>query len=160
VDLVRTDSDNRSPGTRTVEYRPGTSADAGQIAELLAFENHRTTDVDELRRLLNTWPSVVAFAAGRLVGAFYSRGFSPDILELRNTIVAAELRGRGIGQELTHRFEAAARARGFRALIGVNCRLHRGATAQSASAARGFWLKMGWSIIFATDGSAVVATNL
>jgi hypothetical protein len=45
-------------------------------------------------------------------------------------------------------------------MIGVNCRLHAGATLEGASSARGFWLRMGWTIVFATDGSAVVAKHL
>ncbi len=143
-----------------LRYRSGTPADAESVAAFLEAENGRAMDVDELRRLLGAWPSVLAEDRGRLVGAFYSRGFAPDIIELRNTLVAADQRRSGAGAEMARRFEQEARALGFRAMIGVNCRLHKGATREGASAARGFWLRMGWTIVFATDGSAVVAKHL
>lgn len=143
-----------------VRCRRGTPADAEAVAALLETENGRAMDVDELRGLLGEWPSVLAEDRGRLVGAFYSRGFAPDMIELRNTLVAADHRRSGVGAEMARRFEDEARARGFQAMIGVNCRLHPGATREGASAARGFWLQMGWTIVFATDGSAVVAKHL
>lgn len=149
-----------TPRASGVRYRAGAAADAEPVAALLLAENGRATDVDELRRLLDDWPSVLAEDGGRLVGVFYSRGFSPDMIELRNTLVAADHRGSGVGAEMARRFEEEARARGFRGMIGVNCRLHRGATNERVSAARGFWLRMGWTIVFATDGSAVVAKHL
>lgn len=110
--------------------------------------------------MLASAPSVLAWSQDRLIGVFYARRFAPDIVELRNTLVSADQRGQGIGAELARRFEDAAREAGYRAMIGVNCRLHAGATRASAAAARSFWLHMGWSIIFATDGSAVVAKHL
>jgi GNAT superfamily N-acetyltransferase len=161
VDLARPDEvSGPAAHALSLRYRSGTPGDAEEVATLLEVENGRRADLDELRGLLGAWPSVLAHDGDRLVGAFYSRGFSPDMIELRNTIVAAEHRRAGVGAEMARRFEAEARSRGYRAMIGVNCWLHRGATREGASAARGFWVRMGWSIVFATDGSAVVAKHL
>lgn len=143
-----------------LDIRPGCADDAAAVAELLRVENHRTADIAELGWMLAAAPSVLAWQGDRLVGVFYSRRFAPDVVELRNTLVSRDCRGRGVGGELARRFEDAARSAGYRAMIGVNCRLHPGATRASAASARAFWLHMGWSIIFATDGSAVVAKHL
>lgn len=143
-----------------VEIRCGVVGDAEEIAALLERENGRTADLDEIARYLAAWPSVVATSDGALAGVIYSRRFSPDILEWRNSLVAERLRRRGIGRLLVAAMEAETRRAGYRATIGVNCRLHPGATTESASAARAFWRAMGWTIVFATDGSAVVAKHL
>lgn len=134
--------------------------DAAEIAALLERENGRPADADEIARYLAAWPSVVAVVGGAVAGVIYSRRFSPDVLEWRNSLVAASLRRRGIGRLLVAAMEAETRRAGYRATIGVNCRLHPGATREGASAARAFWKTMGWTIIFATDGSAVVAKHL
>lgn len=157
---MTTSAKQQAAGTGQVAFSAGTPADAPAVAAFIAAEAGRPKDVAELAWMLESAPSVLAWHDGRLVGAFYGRRFAPDIIELRNTLVAAEQRGLGLGAELSRRFEDAARDAGYRALIGVNCRLHPGATDETASAARSFWLHMGWSIVFATDGSAVVAKHL
>ncbi len=143
-----------------IVYRAATAADVAAITELIAHENHRPIDADELAWMLTSSPSIAAWQDDTLVGIFYSRKFAPDIVELRNTLVRAQAQGLGVGRAMVGHFEQAARQAGYRAMIGVNCRLHPGATKQSASTARNFWLHMGWSIVFATDGSAVVAKHL
>lgn len=143
-----------------IEIRPGRPEDAAAIAELIVRENTRPADATEIAGYLARAPSVVAVIDGELVGVIYSRQFSPDILEWRNGLVAAAHRRRGLGRRLVTAMEAQSRRAGFRALIGVNCWKHRGATQERASAARAFWRAMGWTIVFATDGSAVVAKHL
>ena len=71
--------------------------------------------------------------------------------------VATGRRRRGLGRRIAEAIEAEVRRRGYRAVIGANCWLHQGATRDRSAAARAFWLKMGWHIIFATDGSVVLA---
>lgn len=144
----------------TVEIRHGRAQDADAVARLIVRENTRPADATEIERYLAQAPSVVAVVDGEIVGTIYSRQFSPDILEWRNGLVAAEYRRRGVGRRLVAQMEEESRRAGYRALIGVNCWKHKGATQERASAARAFWRAMGWTIVFATDGSAVVAKHL
>jgi GNAT superfamily N-acetyltransferase len=143
-----------------LEIRPGRAEDATAIAQLIVRENTRPADAAEIGQYLARAPSVVAVLNDEIVGAIYSRQFSPDILEWRNGLVAAAVRRRGIGRMLVERMEQESRRAGYRALIGVNCWRHAGATQERASAARAFWRAMGWTIVFATDGSAVLARHL
>lgn len=142
-----------------IAIRSGQPSDALLIADLIARENNRPADVDEIECLLGAAPSVVALSAGELVGVIYSRRFAPDMLEWRNSLVAAAHRRTGVGTMLVQAMEQRTREAGYRAAIGVNCWMHVGTTKQAASAARAFWRAMGWSIIFATDGSAVLAKH-
>lgn len=143
-----------------VDIRRGRPQDADAVARLIVRENTRPADAAEIERYLTQAPSVVAVADGEIVGTIYSRQFSPDILEWRNGLVAAEYRRRGIGRSLVEHMEEESRRAGYRALIGVNCWKHKGATQERASAARAFWRAMGWTIVFATDGSAVLIKHL
>jgi GNAT superfamily N-acetyltransferase len=143
--------------TGRITLRPGGPEDVEDVAALIERENHRPADREEIARLLAAWPSIVAHEDGGLVGFIYSRGFSPDILELRNMVVASDRRRQGLGRRISDAIEDEVRARGFHAVIGVNCWLHPGSTRERASAARAFWLRMGWRILFATDGSVVMA---
>jgi GNAT superfamily N-acetyltransferase len=143
-----------------VEIRHGRAQDADAVARLIVRENTRPADATEIERYLAQAPSVVAVVDGEIVGTIYSRQFSPDILEWRNGLVAAGYRRRGVGRRLVAQMEEESRRAGYRALIGVNCWKHKGATQERASAARAFWRAMGWTIVFATDGSAVVAKHL
>ncbi len=142
-----------------VEIRAGRPEDAPAISRFIVVENSRPADADEIARYLAAAPSVVAIAGDRLVGMIYARRFAPDIIEWRNSLVASDFRRAGIGSRLVAAMEAESVRAGYRAAIGVNCWLHRGATKERAAAARAFWLAMGWSIIFATDGSAVVSKH-
>lgn len=144
----------------TLIVRPGRSGDVEAIARLIVAENGRAADRDEIAQDLAASPSVVVERDGRLIGFIYSRRFAPDILELRNSLIASSARRAGVGTRMVVAMEDATRQAGYRATIGVNCRLHPGATDAGAAAARAFWLAMGWSIVFATDGSAVVAKHL
>jgi len=143
-----------------LEIRPGAQDDVPTIVALLARENGRPADADAVAACLASAPSVVALLGGEIVGVIYSRQFSPDILEWRNSLVAASLRRRGVGRRLVEVMEEATVQAGFRAAIGVNCWMHRGSSAARASVARAFWLAMGFSIVFATDGSVVLAKYL
>ena len=137
--------------------RPGRPDDTEAIAALIERDNHRPADRAEIRRLLAAHPSMVAHEGGALAGFVYSRPFSPDILELRNMAVAAGCRRRGVGRRIAEAIETEVRRRGYHAVIGANCWLHQGSSRERAAAARAFWLRMGWRIIFATDGSVVLA---
>lgn len=140
--------------------RPGRRRDAHAIARLVVRENTRPADVDEIARYLDLAPSVVAVQGGEIVGAIYCRPFAPDILEWRNSLVATSRRRLGIGRRMVQRLEQDSARAGYRALIGVNCWRRQGSTRERASAARAFWKAMGWTIVFATDGSAVLAKHL
>ena len=146
-------------GQGPLVVRRGEPGDASAIVELIVRENDRPADAEEVERYLRSAPSVVALVDGELVGMIYSRRFSPDILEWRNSLVAAAHRRRGAGAQLVRAMEQQTRDAGYLAAIGVNCWKHAGATKERASAARTFWHAMGWTIIFATDGSAVIAKH-
>lgn len=149
----------RASARAAVAILRGGPGDAPRIADLITCENHRAADVDEIERLLGDAPSVVAVCGGDLVGMIYSRPFAPDILEWRNSLVATGHRRTGVGSLLVRTMESDTVAAGYRAAVGVNCWMHVGATKPAASAARAFWHAMGWSVIFATDGSAVMAKH-
>ena len=140
--------------------RPATADDAAAIARLIVSENSRPADAGQIARFLETAPSVVAALDEELVGMIYSRPFSPDILEWRNSLVASAHRRVGLGRLLVDAMEEQTRRAGYLAIIGVNCWKRPGGSRARASTARAFWRAMGWTIIFATDGSAVVAKHL
>lgn len=140
--------------------RAATAADVAAIARLIVLENSRAADEAEIARFLEVGPSVVATVDGAMVGMIYSRPFSPDILEWRNSLVASSHRGVGLGRLLVQAMEEETRRAGYVAMIGVNCWKRPGAGKERASTARAFWRAMGWTIVFATDGSAVVAKHL
>jgi predicted N-acetyltransferase YhbS len=143
----------------SVRIRPGQPADAAAIGDLIEHENHRPADRGVIAAYLAAAPSVVAEYDGELAGMIYARPFSPDIIEWRNSLVAAHVRRQGVGRDLVAAMEQASIDAGYRAAIGVNCLLHPGATREGAAAARAFWHRMHWTVIFATDGSAVIARH-
>ena len=91
-----------------VVLRVGTPGDAEQIALLIERDNHRAADRDEIRRLLGTAPRSVAHEGEELVGFAYARRFSPDIVELRNVLVANTRHRQCIGRRLFEHVEAQA----------------------------------------------------
>lgn len=136
--------------------RPGTPADAAAIADLIRRENHRPADAAAIATSLGSAPSTVAERDGELVAFFYGRPFAPDVVEMQNMLIAEAERGHGLGRKMVEITEEALRAAGYRAAVGANSVLHRGATAERCAAARAFWLHMGWRIALATGGGTVV----
>jgi predicted N-acetyltransferase YhbS len=148
-------------GPTEVTLRPGRPADAEDIALLIERENHpRVGDRERIARRLEAMPSVVAHRGDELVGFIHCRRFSPDIVELSNMVVAARMRRAGIGRAIVSMIEPALVEAGYDAAVFVNCRLHPGVTDAGAAAARHFWLRQGYAIVFATTGSAVFAKAL
>ena len=153
------DLSDRATGGRAadgVALRPGRPADARAIADLIRRENHRPADIVAIAQSLASAPSVVALDRGELVAFFYGRPFAPDIVEMQNMLVAASHRRLGLGRRIVEHAETALREAGYRAAIGANSILHRGATPERCMAARAFWLRMGWRIVLATGGSVVL----
>ncbi len=142
------------PGLGTL--RRGRPPDAAAIAELIRLENHRAADETQIALSLASAPSVVAEEGDELVGFFYGRPFAPDIVEMQNMLVAASHRHRGLGRTMVARAEEELVRAGYRAAIGANSVLHPGASPDRCMAARAFWLRMGWRIVFATGGSVVM----
>lgn len=149
----------RATGVRAadgVALRPGRPADAPAIADLIRRENHRSAEIVAIAQSLASAPSVVALDRGELVAFFYGRPFAPDIVEMQNMLVAASHRRRGLGRRIVEHAETALREAGYRAAVGANSVLHRGATPERCMEARAFWLRMGWRIVLATGGSVVL----
>ena len=144
-----------------VRLRPGTPHDAEAIALLIERENRpRVGDRERIARRLEALPSVVAVEGAELVAFIHCRRMAPDIVELSNMVVAAHLRRRGVGRAMVAMLETALAEHGFRAAVFVNSRLHLGTTDERATTARAFWLARGYTIVFATAGSAVFAKVL
>jgi GNAT superfamily N-acetyltransferase len=143
-----------APGT--ARLRAGGPGDAPAIAALIRRENHRPADEAAIASSLASAPSVVAVDDGEVVGFFYGRPFAPDIAEMQNMLVAASHRRLGLGTAMVRRAEDDLRAAGYRAAIGANSVLHRGASPERCMAARSFWLRMGWRIALATGGSVLL----
>lgn len=140
----------------TLIMRPGDPGDAEAIADLIRRENHHPADAAAITTSLASAPSLVAIDAGVMVAFFYGRPFAPDIVEMQNMLIAASHRRRGLGKAMVARIEDDLRAAGYRAAIGANSVLHRGATPERCMAARAFWVRMGWRILLATGGSVVL----
>ena len=98
----------------------------------------------------------MAVDGDEMVAFWYGRPFAPDIVEMQNMLIAESHRRRGLGRAIVDRTEDDLRAAGYRAAIGANSILHRGATPERCMAARAFWLRMGWRILLATGGSVVL----
>lgn len=144
------------PAAPAVTIRRGTPADAPAVAALIRRENHRPADEAAIAQSMASAPSVIAEHEDEVVGFFYGRPFAPDIVEMQNMLVAERFRGHGLGRRMVDVTEDMLREAGFRAAIGANSILHRGATAERVMAARAFWLHRGWRIALATDGGSVV----
>lgn len=148
-------------GVDDIELRPGGPHDVEDVALLIERENHpRVGDREKIARRLEGLPSVVAIHHGELVAFIHCRRMAPDVVELSNMVVAARLRRRGIGRAMVAMIEERLHAGGFRAAVFVNSRLHAGTTDERAAAARAFWLARGYTIVFATSGTAVFAKVL
>jgi len=139
-----------------VVLRPGMPEDAPAIADLIRRENHRPVDQEAIAGSLASVPSIVAVDGDEMVAFWYGRPFAPDIVEMQNMLIAESHRRRGLGRAIVDRTEDDLRAAGYRAAIGANSILHRGATPERCMAARAFWLRMGWRILLATGGSVVL----
>ena len=154
---IRPDDARREASDAPVtRLRRGEPADAVAIADLIRRENNRPADAAEIAISLASAPSVVAVEGRELVGFFYGRPFAPDIVEMQNMLVAASHRRRGLGRKMVARTEDELLRAGYRAAIGANSVLHRGASPERCMAARAFWLRMGWHIALATGGSVVL----
>lgn len=140
-----------------LDYRAGQASDVEPIAALIERENRRPADRDQIARRIARMPSVVVFDGEELVAFIHCRRFSPDIAELSNMVVDHRYRRRGVGRAVVSILEPRLWEAGYHAAVFVNCRLHRGATDERVAAARAFWLGMGYTICFATGGSAVFA---
>ncbi len=137
------------------EFRDGGRRDVEAIAALIERDNRRPADRDQITRRLVRMPSVVVYDGDELVAFIHSRHFGPDIVELSNMVVDHRLRRRGLGRAIVEVMERKLHAAGYRGAVFVNSRLHPGATDERVAAARAFWLGMGYSICFATGGSAM-----
>ncbi len=142
-------------GPAGITLRGGVAGDVPGIIDLIRRENHRPANPDRIRRRLAQMPSVIAASESGIVAFIYCRRFSPDLVELSNMVVDSSLRRRGLGGRMVDRLEPQLQAAGFRGAVFVNCRLHVGTSDQRAAAARAFWLRRGYQIVFATHGSAV-----
>jgi GNAT superfamily N-acetyltransferase len=140
--------------------RPGVPEDGPGIIALITRENHRQTDPDRVRRRLAQLPSVVVEREGDVMGFIYARRFSPDMVELSNMLIDSRLRRRGVGSRMVTMLEPELGRLGYRGAVFVNCRLHIGASDQRSAAARAFWLRRGYRIVFATHGSVVFVKSL
>ena len=138
-----------------VSLRNGVAGDVPGIIDLIHRENGRPADADRIRRRLAQMPSVVAETDSGIVAFIYCRRFSPDLVELSNMVVDSTLRRRGLGGRMVDSLEPQLQAAGVRGAIFVKCRLHVGTSDQRSAAARAFWLRRGYRIVFATHGSAV-----
>ncbi len=138
-----------------VSLRQGVAGDVPGIIDLIHRENGRPADADRIRRRLAQMPSVVAETESGIVAFIYCRRFSPDLVELSNMVVDSTLRRRGLGGRMVDSIEPQLQSAGFRGAVFVNCRLHVGSNDQRSAAARAFWLRRGYRIVFATHGSAV-----
>jgi GNAT superfamily N-acetyltransferase len=154
VDELATGQDVRTP--TGVVLRPGTPDDAIAIAALIRRENHRPAVIEAIRASLASAPSIVATDRDELVAFFYGRPFAPDIVEMQNMLIASSHRRRGLGRTMVARIEEDLREAGYRAAIGANSVLHQGSTPERCMAARAFWVRMGWRIMLATEGSVVL----
>ncbi|MFN8124433.1 MAG: GNAT family N-acetyltransferase [Thermoleophilia bacterium] len=144
-----------------IELRPGGPHDVEPIALLIERENRpRVGDREKIARRLEALPSVVATEDGELVAFIHCRRMAPDVVELSNMVVAGHLRRRGVGRAMVAMIEERLHAEGFRAAVFVNSRLHAGTTDERVAAARAFWLDRGYTIVFATAGTAVFAKVL
>jgi len=138
-----------------LNLRCGVATDGPGIIALIARENHRPTDPERVRRRLEQLPSAVVERNGELMGFIYARRFSPDMVELSNMLIDPQIRRRGVGGRMVGMLEPELARLGYRGAVFVNCRLHIGATDQRSAAARAFWLRRGYRIVFATHGSVV-----
>jgi GNAT superfamily N-acetyltransferase len=144
------------PVPSDVEIRLGVPGDAEGIAALIERENHRPADRAMIARRLADVPSAVAEQRGELVGFFYGRRFAPQIVEMQNMLLARRIRRQGVGRRMVEVTENALYEAGYRVAIGANSLLHPQANPERCTAARAFWLKMGWRIALATGATVLL----
>ncbi|MEW6582967.1 MAG: GNAT family N-acetyltransferase [Actinomycetota bacterium] len=139
-----------------VRIRLARPEDRGEIMMLYRRESRRPPDADRLRRQLEALPAVVAHEGNALVGFIHARRMAPDVAELSQMVVAARLRGRGVGGAMVAAMEEALRDVGVRAAVFTNSVLHPGNTREGSTRARRFWLRCGYWEVLQTEGGATV----
>jgi GNAT superfamily N-acetyltransferase len=137
-----------------VSIRRARPEDRAEIMMLYQRESCRHADADRIRRRLADLPAVVAHDGNELVGFIHARRFAPDVAELSQMVIAARLRGRGIGSRMVEVMERALVEAGMRAAIFSNSWLHPGNTREGSTRARRFWRRHGYWEVLETDAGA------
>lgn len=117
-----------------MEFRPIQSADYDSVRRFLSENGwqKRVADSEKFAAMMqNASRTIVAFEGGRVVG--FARALCDEVSNgyIGTVVVAADLRGRGIGRELVSR------------LIGDNPEITW--VLRAGRGSRAFWEKMGFS---------------
>jgi len=117
-----------------MEFRPIQSADYDSVRRFLSENGwqKRVADSEKFAAMMqNASRTIVAFEGGRVVG--FARALCDEVSNgyIGTVVVAADLRGRGIGRELVSR------------LIGGNPEITW--VLRAGRGSRAFWEKMGFS---------------
>ncbi len=131
------------------EIRAGRSCDAAAVAVLWTGSNVIRAREDEIRSSLNVFPSVVAQCVDDsfgLVGFAYSEQLAPEVLEVKNIMVAEQHRNRGIGSMMLQNLEMFAANNYYRSIIVFNSDLYK-SREHSKLPATSFYLRAGYNLV-------------
>jgi len=135
-----------------------TIAEIDEVAALHVRETTRTLDRVRFIDCIENFPSVLVRVDAELIGFAYSYRFAPDILELRNIVVASDYRNMGTGSQILRQFETEAKIQAFTCVILVNSTLYTGPANRKRPT--NFYLKNGYNIVHSTEQTNVFAKNL
>lgn len=126
------------------------------ICGLHHVEARNLVDREYILHCVENYPGVVALADGLLAGFVICNRFAPDILEIANMRVSGDFRRKGIGRMLVSRLREEA-AEKWSSFILVNSSLY---SQGSQPLAVSFYLKLGFSVVYRTANSNVMAMSV
>lgn len=136
--------------------RTATVDDFAAIATLHERDNGHPTDPNALRASLRDYPAAVAEHNDTLVGFVFCGRFAPDILEVRNLLVATQHRSTGLGARLLQHIETRA-STGWNAVILSNSDAYQTPGKRPATA---FYLRNGYTNVWSTPTTRVFRKTL
>ncbi len=103
--------------------------------------------------LLETYPCVVALDNQEVIGLAVTTRFAPDILELANIYVRADLRNKNIGSFLLNFLEKQTKDTNYKAIILANSNLYE--NQEGKRSAENFYLRNGYQPSFQTADTKI-----
>lgn len=134
--------------------RAATNGDSDWIVNLARSELGR--EPEAVGEYLAMFPSCAAIKGSEGVGFAFCGPFAPDILEIRNMLVRADLRHSGLGAAILDLIEQSLPT-GINTAIVVNSDLYPGTAKRSATS---FYRRHGYALIHDTGSTRVLAKRL
>lgn len=132
--------------------RKGEYTDIRDVLGLFSEQLFRDPDETLVFDALHSYPSVVAYHEGKLIGFAYCGYMAPDLLELMNITVHSDYRSTGVGTEILNALHIDV-AKNYAAIMLTNSVLYSADGGKKA--ATNFYIRNGYQLVASTG-----ATNM